>query len=811
MPNKQLTSRKVKNTNFHTLYKRLILEDELSNQDRVKLLSCAILFMNQSDKVLKKLAYKIILRYTNQYNDHAPLYDYSINLGLIPVAKIIQESEEGNNSEKLIDLVAESYISTFTTKNITMTAQQELLSLFLEKNKGASSAIIAPTSYGKSDLIIKSLNDGGKDDNSCILVPSKALLSQTKRRIKDENIEWLERIVTHPEMHKDNKKGSVYILTQERFLRLVSQNKDLYFDNLYIDEAHNLLDSDHRSKLLSMAISIAYKRNPLTSIKLFTPALNDPKNLNVRFSQIINDNFIVEESVKSETYYLTDFRKSGQQLIYDQHINEFIETNNKPECHISYVKENASGKDIIYFNKPKSIELFTRELIGQLDPVDCQEINEAVSEISNSVDVDYNLIDCLKKGVVYHHGSMSDNVRNYVEHLFRSSRNVRFLVSSSTLLEGVNLPIKTLFLFDNKKGRRKLSPSQMKNLVGRVNRFSEIFNPATPNKLLLLEPQIHLVGTHEYMASNSNLRSFLNETTNEQKDKIDKPENILLENTEINNDNKVELEDSMFELECIEPGVIEDYQGATAKTEIGRLLTVNSIDEINTQKYEDEISDLAHAIEDKSINSTEQLTGILKTLFMDFVENERSDMFRLKNTEAMSFYRMLIDWRLSKTPLKLLIKKFTGYWSQLIKDNPETIVYVGKWGERSSAEGFREHYVQMSEKTEKEKVNLAIVRIKEEEDFIDNKIFRFIEVLNDLNLINDDFYKELKYGSTDATVISLIKSGLSRSVSELLIKKYSDSFSIDDDEDVTLRKDLPKLMSENNESIFSTFEVEMNA
>ena len=49
----------------------------------------------------------------------------------------------------------------------------------------------------------------------------------------------------------ENEIEFISVLTQERALRLLQKNEELYFDTLYIDEAHNLFNKDSRTILLS--------------------------------------------------------------------------------------------------------------------------------------------------------------------------------------------------------------------------------------------------------------------------------------------------------------------------------------------------------------------------------------------------------------------------------------------------------------------------------------------------------------------------------------------------------------------------------
>jgi hypothetical protein len=56
---------------------------------------------------------------------------------------------------------------------------------------------------------------------------------------------------------------------------------------------------------------------------------------------------------------------------------------------------------------------------------------------------------------------------------------------------------------------------------------------------------------------------------------------------------------------------------------------------------------------------------------------------------------------------------------------------------------------------------------------------KYVEVLHDLDLIEDRFYAQIKYGTDDERTICLIKNGLSLSSAMLLLKKYGDHLRID--------------------------------
>lgn len=88
---------------------------------------------------------------------------------------------------------------------------------------------------------------------------------------------------------------------------------------------------------------------------------------------------------------------------------------------------------------------------------------------------DYYLADCLAHGVAFHFGSLPQVIRNKVEKLFKKGE-IKYLFCTSTLLEGVNLPAKNIFILSNKKHRSNMSKIDFWNLAGRAGRLNfELF------------------------------------------------------------------------------------------------------------------------------------------------------------------------------------------------------------------------------------------------------------------------------------------------------------------------------------------------
>ncbi|MFL0134819.1 DEAD/DEAH box helicase family protein, partial [Tenacibaculum maritimum] len=107
--------------------------------------------------------------------------------------------------------------------------QKREKSTFL-KNTSQEKAFIAPTSFGKSSLIIDYIKLFS-NKKIAIIVPTKSLLSQTYKMVRDAELNY--KILIHDEMY-DKQKSFIAVFTQERALRLLSKNEGLYFDIIII-------------------------------------------------------------------------------------------------------------------------------------------------------------------------------------------------------------------------------------------------------------------------------------------------------------------------------------------------------------------------------------------------------------------------------------------------------------------------------------------------------------------------------------------------------------------------------------------------
>lgn len=806
-----LTLAKIRNTDFASLYDRFIVGERMSRKQYEIILAIAICFTNAEDVRVQQLGYRIVVEYCNQTYDYIPLYEIAVNVGLYPVSKFIEQHYIDNSKRNFFTEWNDAFTEQYVSGEVCRSEQQSSLVHFFETRKDDTVSVIAPTSYGKSELILLAVKEyAGR--KICVLTSTKALLIQTKKRVQQISKGLFPKIVVHPEMYNPNDSSCLAVLTQERLLRVFKKDPHLSFDCIIVDEAHEMLEDDSRSRSLANVIIVAQKRNPKVVFKFLTPFLTDSTNLKVRYTSYDIDSFKVSEYIKTEKYFLYDLRNHSGLKLYDQFLNQYFTVSDNQDLSFDedVVKTYSAGKNIIYINKPTDIEKFALALADVLPEVNSELIQTACDNISNYLQPQYNLLACLRKGIIYHHGSVPDAVRIFIEDLYKKDDTVKYVISSSTLLSGVNLPAERMFILDNKRGRSNLNRDSFKNLVGRVCRFSEIFNHETGN-LSRLEPQIYLV-FGKYFSQNANCENFLRTVAKVEQNDKDKVNNVLLSETKITAENVEKLRQASEFIENYENGVVQNYQERYTSTVAGKACIMNGITEFDVYKYEVTIQQQVevYKCEGIKINNSNTLLETINELFIQHLpDNGDENLKRLKNKEAQNFYSMMFDWRVKNKSYAEMISSFIVYWNQLYKKDRNVMVYVGKWGDVRRQGSSVARYTKFAEKNRTQVVNLAIVRIKEEQDFIDNTLIKYVEVLHDLNLIEERFYAQIKYGTDDERTICLIKNGMSLSSAVLLIKKYGDFLQIDvPASTVVYSKNLVEEMMKAGENLIQIYEVQ---
>lgn len=770
-----------------------LLKDNINDVPRekiIKLLSLAALLIDREELEYKKLAYYVILKYSILTSDYSPLYEISYKLFNIPIIELLDRMNQIENEESLIEDIFDILKENFKENNNYYTGKQKKLKYDFFK-EDTETAVVAPTSFGKTELIKEYILKNYLDKNICVILPSKAMINQLRLDILEmfKDRQEKPRIITHYDININKDKRKIFIFTQERLFKFIYDKKiDITIDTLLIDEAHNLFEKDSRNKLLARLIILLKNRNKDIIIKYFSPVIEDYTNINFKYLKqkyIISKALIIKPVIKvEEISYITFMDK--EKRIYDQFFNQFIPTTNTYPNEYDYLLKEGKNKNIVYLNKPRECVEKAFEL------AEYQKEKKSLDNISNElkkfIHKDYDLAKLVKKGIIYHNGIVPENVRLYLEDVIRKdfNNNIKYVFATSTLLEGVNMPFDNMFIMDIYKGNGNMSFQDLKNLIGRVNRYSIIFNKNNIDIRKLL-PKIHFIKTKD--KERNNFEDFIK--NNLKIDSRSKNREDILENPLLS---KVldEDENEKFIIKNLENEIKNNDE---INTEIGEYCLENNITDFGIKRNEDTMQKKLKNIRDSGIQYN--IMDLVYKLFIEDIEYIENDfeLLRLKNEKARAFYNMFVDWKRSNLTYNEMINNMMKYWN----DTKLNYLYVGsKWGECKRLDTDRiPNYVRLITKTDSQKVNYAIKKIKIENDFIDYKLMKYIEILFKVQLIDKDVFNEIKYGTSNDMQIYLQKEGLSQELSKKIVNEYQEYIIMDKDGGYHIDKSILQEFNEN--------------
>lgn len=357
----------------------------------------------------------------------------------------------------------------------------------LEKNQYYSFS--APTSMGKTFIItnfIRKKIEAGSQDNFVIVVPTKALLSEIANGIIKDFSSLLGEgrhkvVTTMTSVQKD--ENCIAVLTPERLYYSLLKLPNYKFRYIFIDEAHKISDTDKRSiiyyKILDMLraqgdINIYFSSPVIPNPDIYLELTNyysQPNSFaNGRafvFSPVIQNKLYIDLNNK-EYAILNSFSKAlvpcgNLPAIITDKIHALMQLG-EGKCNLIYV---SSAKKAIEYAMQLSQEM-TEDSISKED---YDDLESAAKLIEKKIHKDYYLAQLVRKKVAYHIGALPAEIRAQIENLIRKGI-IKYCFCTSTLLEGVNVPVDNLFVFDNKKARSKMTITDAYNLMGRAGRVT---------------------------------------------------------------------------------------------------------------------------------------------------------------------------------------------------------------------------------------------------------------------------------------------------------------------------------------------------
>lgn len=353
----------------------------------------------------------------------------------------------------------------------------------------------APTAAGKSYVLYQILLEACssvQEIDALFIVPTRALINQVTRDITQlfSDRETPVEIITLPIREQDSNPANkkVFVFTQERLHLYTQADKDhRLFDLVFIDEAHKVGDS-YRGILLQHAVQRAVTAN--TRVIYASPFSSNP--------EVFSDNHPTRASfhpvhsplstVSQNIFWVTQKPRYPKKWTVQYIGGEPVEvgtvllksTPNSIVKRCSLVAAELGsevGGNLVYVNIPSDAEKTATTIIDYLSlpEVESQEIDALIDLCKKTVHKNFLLPLVLRYGVAFHYGNLPQLIREGIEKLFGQG-NLKFLVCTSTLVEGVNMSCKNIFLRGPKKGRTTpMNKEDFWNLAGRAGRWGKEF------------------------------------------------------------------------------------------------------------------------------------------------------------------------------------------------------------------------------------------------------------------------------------------------------------------------------------------------
>ena len=726
-----------------------------------------------------------------------------VKLGNFPSMPIIIDSEQYLK----IDEIRNDYIIKILAQSSPLEKPftDAQYSVFEEMKRRNHYSFSGSTSFGKSFIfeaftkyIIEAHN---KTDNIAFIVPTKALINQVGQRLKEITRDFGYKVITTPIIPKvflnqDNRY--VFVFTPERLISYFMDGNNPQIDYLMVDEAHKLLSKkDTRTPLLYHSLVLAKRKSVniyfaspnIPNADVFLKMINNStdESKSVLESPVAQNRFFID-TVNDKSFMISEF---GKDIIF----SKFNFSDDKIE-NLKKVLETFSKnrQSIIYCNTvDKTIQTAIR-FSNKINDVDLLQINELMELIDEKVHSQYFLKKCLKKGIAYHFGGIPEEIKLRIENLYKQGQ-IKYLFCTSTLLEGVNLPAKNIFILSENIGSGKMTDIDFWNLAGRAGRLSKdisgnifcvnlfdqrgYWKDTKDGVKVLRNKQIKEVEPQILSNRNDNLyknisnyiegKDYTNKSlSSEQKKIIEMYGNVLLFHDSINNDSV--LKDKFIDNNTDSISLLKKTR-TSLKVPSEILATSIGINVANQNRIA--TSDVPRL---PKTTKYDDCLRVLTILYNQYKWNETESSGRnpmIRNKNQLKYYATLMESWINSKPLKVLIQKTIDFY---YNNGDERNIYIRQEDGRMQEIKFDKQNDVHTNKLINDVVGDLenVLRFK-----IKNYVSNYQALLKNKEEASQDtgdWENYIEYGTTDSKIIEIQNLGFPRNIAIFLKNNYLDAF-----------------------------------
>lgn len=381
--------------------------------------------------------------------------------------------------------------------------------------KGKDIIVPLPTGVGKTKSIELLLRSFFMRTNSCvalIIAPLRALCNEIVLDLVNafNNTIVINQFTdaTQEDFNLNLLSNTkyVFICTPEKFSYILRHESEfLSAIKLFIfDEAH-LFDDDARGTQYELLVSeIARSRDRNSQMVMFSAVLS---NANQISDWLFNDmsaiidptlvkstekaigflssdqtiHYYEKDNLSEESFYVPKSVKITQLQLKEKERKARIFPENNPQDLAIYYAVNLCKQNgaAIFAGQARSILPIMRRIVE----IENRGYNlSGIIENSNAIQIDklYKLLklhygehseltNAARIGVFPHYANLPNGIKMAIEYALRK-RYIYLVVCTTTLAEGVNIPIKYLILSTFSYGNSKIQVRKMQNLIGRTAR-----------------------------------------------------------------------------------------------------------------------------------------------------------------------------------------------------------------------------------------------------------------------------------------------------------------------------------------------------
>jgi len=328
--------------------------------------------------------------------------------------------------------------------------------------EGENVILSAPTSFGKS-RIIDAVIASGKFNNLAIIVPSIALIDETRRRLSSFSDQF--KVVS--QLSQRPAERNLFVFTAERLNAYEGLPRIDFFviDEFYKIGALGVDDSD-RMVALNQAFYRLGKEGG--QFYLLGPSIRAiPEGLENKLPcYFISTKFA---TVASDVINV---------FLWENELTKLIE-----------ICETLDEPTLIFCRSPKRVNEVANALLSAGIGTDSGEMKEAAEWTSTHFHEDWVYVHAIARGIGLHHGRLPRSLGQLSVHSFNAGK-LKFLICTSTLIEGVNTCAKNVIIFDHVINRQPFDFFTFNNIKGRSGRMFEhfvgrvfLFHPPPQEKL----------------------------------------------------------------------------------------------------------------------------------------------------------------------------------------------------------------------------------------------------------------------------------------------------------------------------------------